>query len=146
MPMLHFSVLAPLAAAGSVFAWSQRRDIALLLWLERTMTPGWGVAGGENGGTARCVIDPDGPSEKMMKKANHIPIAPGTTVRCFTAGGGGYGPPWERDVQMVLDDLIDGYISRAAAEAEYGLRFNGSGLAIDEAATRQTRVALAEAA
>jgi tetratricopeptide (TPR) repeat protein len=30
---LHFAVLAGLAAAGVVFAWPQRRDTALLLWL-----------------------------------------------------------------------------------------------------------------
>jgi len=118
----------------------------LLLWLERTATPGWGVAGGKNGRTARCVIDPGGDSEKVMKKANHIPIAPGTTVRCYTAGGGGYGPPWKRDIQMVLEDLIDGYVSRTAAETQYGLRFNDDTLVLDQAATQQARAALAETA
>ena len=33
LPVLHFGVLLPLAAAGIVFAWPQRRDAALLLWL-----------------------------------------------------------------------------------------------------------------
>src|SRR5690606_106286 len=82
----------------------------LLLWLERTVTPGWGVAGGQAGTTARCLVDPGGPQEARLKKANHRLIPPGTVVRCYTAGGGGYGPPWERAVEHVLDDLADGYI------------------------------------
>lgn len=117
----------------------------LLLWLERTVTPGWGVAGGQAGRTARCIVDPGGAKEAMLKKANHIPIPPGTTVRCYTAGGGGYGPPWKRDIQRILDDLSDGYITRDAAESAYGLRFRDGGFEIDAAATNQARLQLAQA-
>ncbi len=117
----------------------------LFLWLERTLTPGWGVAGGKAGSTARCIIDPGGPTEVVMQKANHIPIASGITARCYTAGGGGYGPSWERDVQLVLDDLLDGYISRAAAEAEYGLRFQDGTEMVDLKQTKQARATLAQA-
>jgi N-methylhydantoinase B len=121
-------------------------DCRLLLWLERTITPGWGVAGGKTGRTARCLVDPGGPAEQMLKKANHIPIPAGTTVRCYTAGGGGYGPPWERDLVRVLDDLYDGYISREAAERDYGVCFRGNGVEIDEAATQQARANMARQA
>jgi len=118
----------------------------LLLWLERTVTPAWGVAGGCAGRTARCIVDPGGPNERILNKANHLPIPPGTAVRCYTAGGGGYGPPWERKVLRVLDDLLDGYISREAAETVYGLRFRDSGYKVDEAETTQARLQLAQAA
>ncbi|MDR7515471.1 MAG: hydantoinase B/oxoprolinase family protein [Armatimonadota bacterium] len=109
----------------------------LVLWLERTVTPAWGAAGGLPGRTARCVIDPGGPRERVLYKANHLPLEPGVVVRCTTAGGGGYGPPWERDAQRVLDDLLDGYISREAAEAVYGVCVRGN--EVDEDATRQLR-------
>jgi N-methylhydantoinase B len=118
----------------------------LLLWLERTVTPGWGVAGGRAGRTARCIVDPGGPAERLLKKANHLPIPAGTVVRCYTAGGGGYGPPWERDPQRVLDDLRDGYISRDKAERDYGVCFRAGSLEIDEAATRLARLGLAQQA
>lgn len=38
LPVLHFGLLAPLAAAGIVMAWPQRRDTALLLWLTAVFT------------------------------------------------------------------------------------------------------------
>ena len=47
---------------------------------------------------------------------------------------------------MVLDDLSDGYITRTAAEAEYGLRFAQNGLTLIEAATQQARMELEQAA
>jgi N-methylhydantoinase B len=120
-------------------------DCRLLLWLERTVTPGWGVAGGQAGRTARCIVDPGGSKEVVLKKVNHLPIPPDTIVRCYTAGGGGYGPPWQRDIQRILDDLSDGYITREAAEREYGLRFRDGSLEVDEAATHQARHQLAQA-
>jgi N-methylhydantoinase B len=83
------------------------------------------------------VVDPGGPTERILYKANHLPLTPGVPVRCITAGGGGYGPPWERDVQRVVDDLLDGYISREAAETVYGVRFRGD--EVDPEATRQAR-------
>jgi N-methylhydantoinase B len=116
----------------------------LVLWLERTVTPAWGVAGGLPGRTARCVVDPGGPRERVLYKANHLPLEPGVPVRCITAGGGGYGPPWERDVQRVVDDLLDGYITREAAERVYGVRFCGD--AVDEEATRRAREQMRRAA
>ncbi|MFN8475307.1 MAG: hydantoinase B/oxoprolinase family protein [Anaerolineae bacterium] len=115
----------------------------LVLWLERTVTPGWGTAGGQTGRSARCIVDPGSAGEITLKKANHRPIGPGITVRCYTAGGGGYGPAWERDPRRVADDVLDGYISRDAAEREYGVCFQADGVSIDETATRAARAALA---
>jgi N-methylhydantoinase B len=111
----------------------------LLLWLERTVTPAWGVHGGQPGRTARCIIDPGGRGETQIKKVNHLPIESGTVVRCYTAGGGGYGPPWERSTSAVLGDLQDGYVSRQGAERDYGLRFIDGQVVVDEAATRTAR-------
>ncbi len=74
---------------------------------------------------------------------NHLPLAKGTRISARTGGGGGYGPPWQRDVQIVLDDLQDGYISQDRAEADYGLRFQKGRIHLDEAATRQAREQMA---
>lgn len=118
----------------------------MVLWLERTVTPAWGVEGGQPGRTARCIVDPGGERESLYKKANHLSIPAGTVVRCYTAGGGGYGPPWERSVEAVVDDYRDGYISRDAAESVYGIRFrNAETYSVDEIATKTARAQMARA-
>lgn len=114
-------------------------DSRLCLWLERTVTPAWGLHGGSAGRTARCIVDPDGPAEELWQKVNHLPITPGTLIRCFTAGGGGYGPPWERPIEAVLEDIHDGYVSRQEAEDNYGLRFLNNELEVDTTLTKLAR-------
>jgi hypothetical protein len=44
----------------------------------------------------------------------------------------------------VIDDLRDGYISRQAAESEYGLRCRDSAFEVDEAATREARLQMGQ--
>ena len=103
----------------------------LSLWLERTVTPAWGLYGGEAGKTAHCIVDPGGPSERLLKKVNHLPVVPGTVIRCITAGGGGYGRPWERREEDVQMDVLSGYVSTKEAEVTYGVRLKNDGLEID---------------
>jgi N-methylhydantoinase B len=46
-----------------------------------------------------------------------------STTRVDTAlpGGGGYGDPFARDPGAVLSDVLNGYVSLAAAERDYGV-------------------------
>lgn len=48
-------------------------------------------------------------------------LLPGDTLEVVYPGGGGYGPPRERDPQKVLDDLDNGMISRESAANTYGV-------------------------
>ena len=56
-----------------------------------------------------------------------VPIAPNVCLR-LTPGGSGYGDPFARDPQRVLDDVVSGYVSLEAAEHEYGVvvRYTGA--------------------
>jgi N-methylhydantoinase B len=56
----------------------------------------------------------------MISKGENILLHPGDVVCLRTAGGGGYGPPSERDPQLVSRDIDDGYISEAEASELYG--------------------------
>jgi N-methylhydantoinase B len=107
-------------------------------WFERSVTPAWGLFGGGPGAGPDVVIDPDGPNERHFLKANAVPIAAGEIVELRTGGGGGWGQAWERDPARVRDDVLDGYVSRAAAAEQYGVVFDDGG-AIDAAATSAAR-------
>jgi N-methylhydantoinase B/oxoprolinase/acetone carboxylase alpha subunit len=44
------------------------------------------------------------------------------------SGGGGYGDPFERDVDAVACDVADGLVSPEAAERDYGVKLSAEGL------------------
>ncbi|MFN8475069.1 MAG: hydantoinase B/oxoprolinase family protein [Anaerolineae bacterium] len=115
----------------------------LTLWFERTKTPSWGLFGGGQGSVPGVLIQPGEPGERRLRKVNHLPVSPGTRFRVFTGGGGGYGPAWERDPARVREDIVDGYVSRQAAEELYGVCFLESTNEIDAEATRQLRSRIA---
>jgi N-methylhydantoinase B len=116
----------------------------LSLWFERTVTPQWGLFGGQDGAIPVVTLDPDTEHERQLLKINHFPITAGTRLRAFTGGGGGYGPAWEREIRRVFDDVVDGYVSKIAAARDYGVYFKPDSLDIDEAQTHQARMKLAE--
>lgn len=118
----------------------------LSLWFERTITPQWGLFGGHAGAVPQVIFEPGTDQARTLLKINHLPIAAGTRLRAFTGGGGGYGPPWERETWRVREDLIDGYVSQSAATAAYGVHFKKDGLEIDDARTEMARAELARKA
>ena len=92
---------------------------------ERTSTPPWALQGGGEGRPAELEVTlPDGTSRHYVK-ATAVLMPPGTVVRGTSGGGGGYGPPSERDPARVHADLREGYISEAAARRHYPHAFTG---------------------
>ena len=61
-------------------------------------------------------------------------------VHLETPGGGGYGPPLERDPEAVSRDVSLGFVSRENAKREYGVVLDEAG-AVDNAATEECRKA-----
>jgi N-methylhydantoinase B len=55
-------------------------------------------------------------------KCSHIAAGAGSRLRAVTGGGGGYGPPADRERELVEADLADGYVSAEAAAEVYGYR------------------------
>jgi N-methylhydantoinase B len=62
-----------------------------------------------------------------------------------SAGGGGFGPAFAREPEMVLEDVREGKVSREAAEQRYGVVIDAS-MQVDESATRARRASTREAA
>ena len=89
--------------------------------LERKATPPWGLWGGTDGAVNGVEITaPDGAVRHVRKATQHA-IAQGEIVRIMTGGGGGYGPPAERDRAAVARDVAEGYVSAEAARRDYGV-------------------------
>lgn len=81
----------------------------------------WGVDGGAAGMKGQCLITgPDGTKESVPSLYT-TELKAGTTLRVDTAGGSGYGDPKERDRNLVLADVRNGFVSPESAERDYGL-------------------------
>lgn len=55
-------------------------------------------------------------------------LSEGETVVSFSNGGGGYGPPWERDPERVRKDVSEKWVSVQAAEEIYGVVLGEDGV------------------
>jgi N-methylhydantoinase B len=63
----------------------------------------------------------------------------GDTVTFISAGGGGYGDPFERAPEAVAQDVHCGYISIESAEKDYGVSILADTLTADMEATEKLR-------
>ncbi|MDB5058250.1 MAG: hypothetical protein JWO59_1722, partial [Chloroflexi bacterium] len=87
--------------------------------LERTKTPPWGLhGGGEAQANAGRLRHADGRTSPFSK-ATRLKVPKGATLELSCGGGGGYGPPSERDPEQVFADLRDGYITEEHARHYY---------------------------
>jgi N-methylhydantoinase B len=107
----------------------------------RSKFPPWGLAGGK-AGTGNCfwMIRRGGERERRRKVAA-ARLEQGDLVRLATGGGGGYGNAFERDPEMVLEDMQNGLLTPEAARQTYGVVVlqQGSNFVIDRDATTALR-------
>jgi N-methylhydantoinase B len=97
----------------------------------------WGFLGGHDGYTASLRLQTRGGEEELVSKVPYRGVKAGDRLISQGPCGGGYGDPFERDPQSVLSDVLDGYISAAAAESDYGVLIADG--AVDLEATRFRR-------
>ena len=104
---------------GVDYEWQVIHDARLISTVENTKTPAWAQQGGLSGTCNGFTIEyPDGRIEKR-NKVTGLPVPKGTVVKIHCGGGGGYGPPSERDPEAVRRDLEEGYISEEHARRYY---------------------------
>ncbi|HEV8340266.1 MAG TPA: hydantoinase B/oxoprolinase family protein [bacterium] len=103
----------------------------------RSIERPWGVAGGLPGSTNYLEIL-SGRRRRRGARLPHTTLKPGDRVRIVTGGGGGFGPPEERDPDRVRQDVEDGLISAEQALALYGVALTPE-LTVDQDATAAVR-------
>ena len=74
-----------------------------------------GLAGGKDGARARFVIGLGTSEEREIFTSGRYEMKAGARFLLQTAGGGGYGPPSERDQAAIARDITDFYVSRDGA-------------------------------
>jgi N-methylhydantoinase B len=80
-----------------------------------------GLDGGLAGGGARLRLEPGTERERELPTATTaMRMTTGLGVRLETPGGGGFGNPALRDPAALAADILDGKVSRVAAERDYG--------------------------
>ena len=96
------------------------RPTTFTVLADRTARGPWGVLGGLDGRVAEYVLVRGGEERRLGAKTT-LELEAGDTVSYRTCGGGGYGPPSERDPERVLRDVLEGKVSAERAREVYGV-------------------------
>ena len=83
---------------------------------DRTTVPAPGADGGHDGAPGEVSVDGEPLPTKRLTRLQRD-----AHVRLDLPGGGGVGDPRDRDPEAVLRDVVDGYVSIAAAKELYGV-------------------------
>ncbi len=102
------------------------KDAHFMSIADRSILACWGVKGGKAGRPFQVTVDPGGPNEREVDAlADDEPVRAGEVIRIRTTGGGGWGDPLERDVDLVVRDVRWGKVSVDGARNDYGVVVTG---------------------
>ena len=110
---------------------------------DRAKFPPWGLRGGLAARPAHYIRNPDDGGAQYGSKFS-VDLQPAEGFSVQMGGGGGYGPPWERDPTHVLADVAAGRISVHRAFAVYGVSIDEKRWCLDPEATRLKRQQLSQ--
>ncbi|MFQ3206877.1 MAG: N-methylhydantoinase B [Glaciecola sp.] len=111
---------------------------------DRWLTYPWGVNGGVPGmRSTKILIRADGSEETLPAKCEGIDVKKGDILYFNTWGGGGWGDPFKREPQLVLDDINRSLVSVQGARS-YGVVIKDD-MSIDQAATSALRAEMSSA-
>jgi N-methylhydantoinase B len=114
-------------------------DGEFLVSMDREKFPPHGLFGGRAGLPNVTVVNPDQPGAKQFAKISGYSVKAGTVISHQTAGGGGYGNPFERDPQLVMADVRDQYITLESARTDYGVAIDPVQWSVNEEETNRLR-------
>jgi N-methylhydantoinase B len=117
------------------------RSTVMSYCCDRARSITWGIQGGlPSVPHGVWLTRAGGEPEYMGAIFSNVAVAEGDHFTRPSAGGGGMGDPLERDPELVLDDVIDEYVSVERARLDYGVVITVidrelDELELDEAAT-----------
>ena len=111
---------------------------SLIVRSDRAERPPYGLAdGGDGACSSNVLLRPDG-TEETLPAMFSTTIEAGDVYVHRTAGGGGWGDPYERDPDAVAADVADEKVSVDAARERYGVVIRPDGT-VDAAGTAALR-------
>jgi N-methylhydantoinase B len=108
---------------GAIRVWRllEGADATGALCMERMTSPPFGLLGGKAGAAAAVKLTtPDG-AARLLPGKGAFGAPAGSVIEMTTPGSGGFGPPAARDRAAIGRDLLDGYVSAASAQRDYGI-------------------------
>lgn len=112
-------------------------EIVVSALCDRSKVSPWGVHGGKEGqrlsylvktvdsGEFRTFSDAFGTPSNT--KFSNVRLHRGDTVMLCSPSGGGYGPPWERPIDNVLEDVESHFVTSESAKSDYGVAVRADG-------------------
>jgi N-methylhydantoinase B len=124
-------------------------DCRTIVTADRVRLGCYGLNGGKAGQPFCVTVDAEGEGRELGGLVDGEPVLKGQIVQVVTTGGGGWGDPLERELELITRDVVEGRVSLASAGTDYGVVFaSGSSIErpeIDPAATAQRRGELRQA-
>ncbi len=105
---------------------------------DRAKFPPWGLFGGLDGRRSRYQLI-SGDVVRDVPSKGTVQLGLGDRIRMETCGGGGFGPPAERDPESVLRDVRERKVSFDRARSCYGVAIDAATWTIDERETARLR-------
>ena len=113
-------------------------DSSVLTLVKKTKTKPWGMAGGKDAENGHVILWP-GTEKQVVTGGVNQAMKPGDALINNSGGGGGWGNPFKRDPQRVLEDVRNEYVSVKSAEKDYGVVIEPKALTVDQKATAALR-------
>jgi N-methylhydantoinase B len=96
--------------------------VTLVYRCDRARFAPQGLNGGREGAKSRLTLHPGTPRAQVMPSSIRLELAPGDTFEIRAAAGGGFGPPAERELRALREDVENGYVSPEGLARDYGRR------------------------
>jgi N-methylhydantoinase B len=108
---------------GAIRVWRllDGADATGALCMERMTSPPFGLLGGKAGAAAVVKLTTADGATRHLPGKGAFGAPAGAVIEMITPGSGGFGPVAARDSASIARDLLDGYVSAAAAERDYGV-------------------------
>lgn len=114
-----------------------------MAWMVSATHPMQGMCGGDPASPYANHFEVGTENEYKIERAVQAQLPAGAVIAYQHGGGAGFGPAWLRDPEAVKEDVLDEYVSVAAARDKYGVVLTGSlddyDLQVDIAATQTLR-------